>query len=385
MRNVSITLPIDRWDPSRGGAERYLSRLVDALSLRGHAVTVVCLSNDAGTDGERGAPHLTVEQLDVPRWPRWRRELRFANASVRAHRRSGRDVLFAIRHALEADVYQPHGGSYIAARRGANAHLSRMRRLLKRTAATLRPTVHVLRWLDAEIFRRSPNALTIAISRKVERELRAVAGDGARIECVHHGIDTEEFHDRDRVDRAADLRARFGLLSDDRVAVFLAHRFAPKGLVCALRALAGATGWHLVVGGRDRRAPFERDAARLNVAGRVHFAGEVNDSRAVLAGADAFVLPTSYDACSLSVLEALACGTPVITTKQSGSGELVTQGEEGFVFEAPDPRAFAGALEAVASDVVEFRRRVRALRPSLSWARHVDRIEEVIVRAAGSD
>jgi UDP-glucose:(heptosyl)LPS alpha-1,3-glucosyltransferase len=50
------------------------------------------------------------------------------------------------------------------------------------------------------------------------------------------------------------------------------------------------------------------------------------------------VQPTYYDPCSLVVLEALACGLPVITTAQNGASELMTDGAEGYVLTAPDAR-----------------------------------------------
>ena len=48
--------------------------------------------------------------------------------------------------------------------------------------------------------------------------------------------------------------------------------------------------------------------------------------------------PTYYDPCSLVVLEALACGLPVITTAQNGASELLTDGVDGYVLTAPTRR-----------------------------------------------
>ena len=59
---------------------------------------------------------------------------------------------------------------------------------------------------------------------------------------------------------------------------------------------------------------------------------------------DFFVQPTFYDPCSLVVLEALACGLPVITTAQNGAGELMSNGRQGYVLSAPEPQAELIAL-----------------------------------------
>ncbi len=379
MTKLRITLPIDRWDPRRGGAERYLDRLCRDLCRRGHEVTVLCV--DATRPAEALPAGLSIERLAVPRFPRCRRELAFARGSVRAHRESGRDLLFAVRHALEADVYQPHGGCFRAARRGALGHLPAGLRVLKRLVAECRPTTRLLLWLDREVFRRSPGVTLVAISRKVEEEFRASYPDVTfRCRRLYHGVDTEHFHDRDRETRAADLRSRHDIPPEHRIAAFLAHRFRPKGLRHVLEALRRAEHWHLLVGGRDDPRPFRRLAARLGISGRVRFLGVVDDSREVLAGADVLALPTCYDACSLAVLEALACGTPVVTTAQSGSGELIEPGQQGFVLERPDQeRALAEALHRIADDWGAFHRASLGLRGKISWDRHVDELERILL------
>ena len=76
--------------------------------------------------------------------------------------------------------------------------------------------------------------------------------------------------------------------------------------------------------------PYRRLARSLGIAQTVHFLGFHSDIRECYAASDFFVLPTYYDPCSLVVLEALACGLPVITTLQNGAGELITDGRAGL-------------------------------------------------------
>ncbi len=100
----------------------------------------------------------------------------------------------------------------------------------------------------------------------------------------------------------------------------LAQDFRRKGLRGGDRALAAVPGWTLLVGGRDDPG---RSAAgrRPGVADRIAFAGPVADPAAFYRAADFFVLPTRHDPCSLVVLEALAMGVPVISTRQNGACE----------------------------------------------------------------
>ena len=67
----------------------------------------------------------------------------------------------------------------------------------------------------------------------------------------------------------------------------------------------------------------------------MQFLGFVDDVRECFAAADLFAFPTFYDPCSLVVLEAMAAGLPVITTRQNGAGELLQEGIDGFVIDSP--------------------------------------------------
>jgi len=379
---MRISIPIDRWDPNRGGAERYLARLSAELGARGHEVTVLCCEALAEQPGSSGA---RIEALPVPHFPRWLRELRFAQAAVRAHRASGRDVLFQVRHALQADVYQPHGGSLLASRRAQGLALPAWRRWARDLAAALRPSHHVLRSLDRAVFQSGRRPVVLSVSGKVEEDFRRTYPEiDFRFERLPNPVDTEHFHDRDREVCRAALRAQYGFLARDRVALFAAHHFGPKGLHCALSALALDGDWRLVVAGRDETKPFQRFAARLGVLDRVRFAGPVGDLRAFHAAADAFVLPTYYDACSLGVLESLACGTPPITTRLNGASELLVHGRNGFVLDRPDdPARLAQALGEAASRP-GIREACRQAASELSWERHVERLEKILFQVTGS-
>ena len=253
-------------------------------------------------------------------------------------------------------------------------------RLAKRAARLARPSWYVLRWLDRAVLVRSRDLVVLSLSGVVEDGFRRAYPDlDPRFVRIPNGVSVETFHDRDRQEQSAAMRERFGIPPSRPVALFLAHQFRAKGLDGAIRALGRAPDWHLVVGGRGRPDAFRRTVARCGVADRVHFAGVLPDARAGYCAADAYVLPTWYDSCSLGVVEALACGTPVVTTRRNGAAELVEPGVEGFVVDRPDNvDGIATALQRIASDVEGFRDAARRAAPRLSWEEHVDRVCAVL-------
>ena len=83
---------------------------------------------------------------------------------------------------------------------------------------------------------------------------------------------------------------------------------------------------HLWVVGKGHSAPYARAAERLGVADRVRFWGPVTETAPFYQAATVLALPTLYDPCSNVVLEALACGTPAVTTAANGAAEFITPG-----------------------------------------------------------
>jgi UDP-glucose:(heptosyl)LPS alpha-1,3-glucosyltransferase len=120
----------------------------------------------------------------------------------------------------------------------------------------------------------------------------------------------------------------------------------------------------LLVLGRDRKEPYLRLAKKIGVSEEVLFIGSTDEPEKYYGAADLLVHPTFYDACSLTVLEALASGLPVITTHSNGAGGIITQGQEGFVIS--DPRDG----QALGKKISFFLNREKRARASVA-ARHL--------------
>src|SRR6202022_1279022 len=89
----------------------------------------------------------------------------------------------------------------------------------------------------------------------------------------------------------------------------------------------------LWVAGGDEPAPYARLASELGVADRVRFLGHRSDVVPLLQAADAFIFPTSYDPFPLVLMEAIGCGTPLITSRAAGIAQVMTDEREGYLLD----------------------------------------------------
>ena len=107
--------------------------------------------------------------------------------------------------------------------------------------------------------------------------------------------------------------------------------------------------WLLGAGPLERR--LRREADRLGIAARVHWFGFQPNPFPFCRAADAFVLSSRWEGSPNALIEAMACGTPVISTRcPFGPDELIDDGHTGLLVPTDDPAALADALTRLAQD-----------------------------------
>jgi glycosyltransferase involved in cell wall biosynthesis len=180
------------------------------------------------------------------------------------------------------------------------------------------------------------------------RDLALRSYPGIPVSIIPNGIDCECFRPpRDRSDNPEGVTL-----------IFVGRVAEQKGLTYLIRSLPALRGRTsvpfelVVVGDGPLRADMEALAESLKVADRVRFTGWVTQSqvRDYLQRADVFVLPSLMEGLSIALLQAMACGLPVITSDAVGNRDIVHNGQNGYVVPAGDVEACVGALVNLVED-----------------------------------
>jgi len=323
------------FSPQRGGAERYLADLCTRLVQEGHEVHVYA----EDWNGVNRGIHL--HRVKTLPFPKSLCLLSFAIKATKEMKREDYDVTLGVGNTLEADVLQPHGGVHWAwFWRSLLAYNHPIVRAIKYLGRILSLKQWVSGYIEDRPYKRGNYFRIVAISDMVKEDIiQRYKMPEDRIALVYNGVDVNRFHPRNRQYRG-EIRKRYGF-EDEKIILFVSNNFRMKGLSFLIRALAQVKGegcfpLRLLILGRDHQEPYLRLAKKFGLSEDVVFAGTTNEPQKYYGAADLLVHPTFYDACSLTVLEALASGLPVITTSSNGASGIITQGKEGYIL--PDPR-----------------------------------------------
>ncbi len=373
---MKIALIIERIETWRGGAETSTMGFAEHLARLGCDVHVLTTTDMPST------PALTIVHVPTPRTFRSLRTRRFVERAQDYARAHDFDVVHGITPCPAADVYQPRGGTVPEMiQRNADIRGSAIQRGLKRIALTLSPKIRVQAALERKLLRRPDPPYVIAISDYVARQLdRHYGFNGERVRRIFNGVDADDTAAHDRAVHRHEVRRQFKIAADDYLLLCVAHNFKLKGVRQLIEAVAivqsekvgkwesgkgsldgppsfshlstfppSHSNVRVLIVGRDDPAPYAALAARLAVSDRIVFAGSTQRIQRFFHAADVLVHPTFYDPCSRVVLEALASGLPVVTTRLNGAAECVTDAREGYVIDTPkDVTALADRIRRLA-------------------------------------
>lgn len=211
------------------------------------------------------------------------------------------------------------------------------------------------------------SAITCPSTDMVERAKRLTSKP---IVLVPHSVDTVRFSRSD----SARMRKKLNLESTERRIIISLARLVPrKSFETALNAIKDVSHdipsiCYVIAGAGPDKERLVRIADDLGIAGNVVFAGRIDDEDlpAYYSMGEVFVLPSLHEAFGIVVLEAMACGTPVIASKFGGMLDIITEGVNGFLCDIGDAHCIAERLQQVLQNPDLYRRIADAAQDSMS-------------------
>lgn len=326
-----------------GGAERFVDRALSSLKAQNTQLTLICRD-------WKGEPGYDIHSCRPFYLGRTWRDVSFSHC-VQQH----------ITHTAY-DLVQSHEripGCHIY-RAGDGVHrewlIQRARVQTPLTARLTRLNLFHRHILAAEkaMFLSPKLRKVICNSHMIKHEIQHHFGLTDDKFCViHNGVDSDKFHPQLKKHRAQ-VRHQLQIADDAPVFLFVGSGFERKGAGALIKALAmmqkKTPGAHAIFVGKDKQlAKYQTQAQQHGVSARCHFVGPQQDVRPYYGAADVFVLPTLYEPFPNVVVEAMACGLPVITSSKCGSCDIITPGENGFICDALDIEQLAAHMQTLSS------------------------------------
>lgn len=222
----------------------------------------------------------------------------------------------------------------------------------------------------------------ITVCQALKDRLVALGVTGERIKVLRNGVDLELFRPLDRTQ----VRRALGLKRPTLLSVgWLIPRKGHHHVIRALGLLPDVD--LLIVGTGPDRAALEKVAAETGVADRVRFLGGLPSTELakVYAAADALVLASSREGWANVLLEAMACGTPVVASAVWGTPEVVADPSAGVLMASLDAEGVAAGVRKVLNEPPD-RAATRRYAEGFSWdattAGQLDLFREILARRA---
>lgn len=314
-----------------GGAERFVERALAALKENG--VTVTLISRRWQGD----VPNAI--RCDPPYLGNVWRDWSFARCVRRVQRRNAFTLVQSHERVAGCDLYRAGDGVHLEWLRRRRASLG----FFARFGTYFNPYHWYVLRAERRMFADPGLKAVICNSRMVRDEIRrSFALDPDKFHVIYNGIDVTRYTPAVRAFRD-EIRAALGVPDESVAFVFVGSGFERKGLDAVLQALPSVA--HLIVVGKDRKIRrYQRMARQQGCAERVHFVGGQADVRPYYGAADAFVLPSLYEPFSSTVIEAMACGLPAVTSTHNGAAEAIVDGVSGYICDRPGGKALSEIL-----------------------------------------
>ena len=356
----------------RGGTERDFYRTAEGLRDLGHEVHLFCSEFEVPAPGG-------VQSHRLPTCPlgRTARLLSFAFLGPKTISACQSDVVVGFGRMVAQDILRSGGGTHRGFLKKMAEGEGALRRLWHRVSLYHRSVLAV----EKLQYRPQGCKKVLAVSQEVKREIMAIYGvPDDKITVIYNGVDHERFYPANRARYRELVRRQLGIPSEAALVLFVGNGFQRKGLDRLLRVWGSPRleQVYLLVVGEDGQRSRYTSWAQREAKGRVVFTGRQDSVQGYYGAADLLALPALQEAFGNVILEALASGLPVLTSRAVGAAELL-EGElrEGILANPDDDRE----VEARLLRLLDRNRRpslsdqARRLGERYSWKNHFRELE----------
>lgn len=308
-----------------GGGERFASEVTERLALNSN-LEIHVFANRWVAKSDR----IKFHKVPLILFPRFLGPLFFAWFVQWKSSRMKFDLVHTHHWIFHADIYSVHGVP----------HGGWVRNVRKRSPSLYDRAVI---YIERRLIKKGNSSFFLPVSSLAMDAFRHEYGSlPGQWQIVHPGVEVARFSSPDRDACRAEIRARYGIGTDDLLLLFVGMNFEVKGLDAIITALAKAriaqpeANIRLMVVGRGNESKYRKQAQSLGIAEAVTFAGtQVDGLERYYRAADVFIMLSKFDTFGMVVLEAMAAGMPVIISPNVGAKDLVEEGANGFVLPAP--------------------------------------------------
>ena len=146
------------------------------------------------------------------------------------------------------------------------------------------------------------------------------------------------------------IRERLGLKKDDFFAISVAQLIKRKNHIVLIEAIAKLNNpkFHLFICGDGiQESELKQKVEELNLQNQIHFLGFRKDIYKLCCAADLFLFASLQEGLPVAVMEAMACGLPIIASRIRGNTDLIDEGKGGYLLEPRDTKGFESTIKSV--------------------------------------
>lgn len=217
--------------------------------------------------------------------------------------------------------------------------------------------VKIFLWLRNQLLTKAD--AFVSLSEEMSQEFLDYGVDGSKIHLIPNSVDEKIFHPVQSFEKR-ELRKKLKMKLESKVITYAGRLLDTKGLPLLFEVWQKIKNKHdnyqlLIVGGgskdiHDCESELKQFVKSNSLDNSVMFTGNVTSVHEYLQASDIFVFPTKNEAFGISLIEAMACGLPVIATPVGGIKDIVHNGQNGLIVDVDNFEQLYNAIEKLASN-----------------------------------